>query len=429
MNIESYIVALLIIAVILMLLLERISQLFVAAFIFSVLTISGILTPEETLAELGNPTIMLYVGAFIIGATFTKAGLTGKVGGWSIKLISHFGTSEERVLLFISLTTAVLSIFLQAMGVQVAMLPIALGIAEKLHISKKKILLAVGFSATTGGMFTLLGNNVTLLAKSSYEAAEAGGTFGFFEISPITIPMGMVLILFFAYIGMRMIRDDGQARGSATGMDPPGSQEVQTASKKQQILLLVGVGVFLLSVLLDQNAPIPSNVAVMILMAITVLSGLMSEKEIFQAINWKIILFTVSLMTIGTSITKVGLDTQIAELTRTILGDGASLRVVVLVLFVVANLLTQFLSNSGTYGMMYPIAIAVATSLSLPLKPLIISICLGCSCAYATPIATPTYPMLVAAGDISFKEFFYPGICMTLITVVAVTVFVPMIWV
>ena len=115
-----------------------------------------------------------YVGAFIISHAFIKVGLSDALAGRVLPLLGRWKGRDGIILFFVSLMVSVLTIFLQAFGVQVAMLTLILTLSSQLGIGKKKALLALGFSATIGSTFTLMGNNVNLLAKAANEEMSPG---------------------------------------------------------------------------------------------------------------------------------------------------------------------------------------------------------------------------------------------------------------
>lgn len=432
MSIELTIILILLIAVLVLLASEKISYFGVSVLVLTTLTVSGILEPKETLANIADPTIMLYVGSFIISAAFGKVRLAQMIGKRGETLLVKISHNEELVLFCISIAIAILTIFLQAMAIQVAMMTIILSLADQLGISKKKALLALGFSATIGSTFTLLGNNVNLLAKAAYEETVAGGTWAFMELSLLTVPMGLVMMALFCFGTSKLIRDDPKA-------DPVWDQRVQdgsatktedetTAPGAHKLIVLAVTAFFIFSLVLDGKFFIPANVAVLLCATVLVMTNVMTTEEIMQSISWPIILFTVSVLALSSAFSKVGAGDYLAELVVRLLGDTISLRTMVVTIFIVATLATQVLSNSGTFAVILPIVVPLAVRLGIPVKPVIVTLCLASSCAYLTPLSAPTFPILAAAGKISFKEFFIQGLPLTVISIILSAVFIPILW-
>lgn len=425
---DIVIIILMLVIVVVLLAIEKLSYLGASIVILCTLTISGILEPSETFKELANPMIMLYVGAFVISSAFIKVGMPEAVFKHCRPFLERFRHSESIVLLGLSVLTSILTIFLQALGVQIALLTIVITLSHQFGIGRKKALLALGFSATMGSTFTLMGNNVNLLAKAAYDALETGERWSFFELSKLTIPMGLVMMLFFCFVSSRWLKEEPDEAFSPEAVDNTEDESSNPPTRLQKWIVGICGIVFLLSIFLDGYIPVPPNIVVLICAAVLVMSRVMTSDEILGSINWSIILFTVAVLALSTGFMKVGAGDYLSELVVRLLGDQISLRTMVAIIFIVATLATQVLSNSGTFAIILPIAVPLAIRLQLPVKPIIVSLCLASSCAFLTPLSAPTFPLLSTTGKISFKEFLLQGIPPTIISTVACVIFIPMIW-
>lgn len=424
-NIQQYITVILIVVTIILLLSDRVSYVAIAMIIVSTLTLSGVLDAKETFGKLADPTMMFFVGSFLISEAFTKVGLTERVGQAAIRFTDrHPKLGERGIILVLSLVTAVAAIVLQALGIQVAMMTLVLTMAGQLGINKKRALLALGYSATIGSTFTLLGNNVNLLAKSTFEAARPGESFGLFQLSPLSIPMGLGLIVFYCFLGMYLIRDTGEQMEQNTVVMK--TEKPVYNARKQRIVMITTIA-YMVLIAAFSNV-VPANIAAIGMAFIFGLTGILSVDEMLGCIQWKMILFAVGITTLSVAIPKVGLDIRIGDFAQQLLGNTGNLHVVVAIVFLFTTLMTQFMSNTGSFAVMIPIGIAIAGSLNLPLKPVVIAICLAGTCAYATPMATPSYAMLASAGDIKFKEFLKVGLPMMALNSVIAIIFIPILF-
>ena len=50
---------------------------------------------------------------------------------------------------------------------------------------------------------TLMGTPLNMVGRAAYENAVPGDTIGIFEISRITVPAGLLMILYFCFVGSR----------------------------------------------------------------------------------------------------------------------------------------------------------------------------------------------------------------------------------
>ena len=91
-------------------------------------------------------------------------------------------------------------------------------------------------------------------------------------------------------------------------------------------------------------------------------------------------------------------------------------------------LITQFLNNTGTFGVVLPFVLVLASSLQVNLKPVILTAMIASSCSFALPVAAPTFPMLAREGDIRVTDWLIQGLPLVLIGFLACVLFVPVLW-
>lgn len=74
-------------------------------------------------------------------------------------------------------------------------------------------------------------------------------------------------------------------------------------------------------------------------------------------------------------------------------------------LFVLTALFSQFISNTATTVLMAPIALQAAAELSVSPYPLLMTVAIAASTAFATPIASPVNTLVLGPGDYRFNDF------------------------
>jgi di/tricarboxylate transporter len=169
------------------------------------------------------------------------------------------------------------------------------------------------------------------------------------------------------------------------------------------VISLIGVMVLLASIgVLD--IMVGSISAVIIL----VLAKILSMKEIYEAINWKIIFLLVGALSLGLAINKTGLDALIAQ---ALLGQLQPLGMIAVIsgLYLVTSLLTEVMSNNASAALMTPIAIAIAHTSGVEVLPFLVTVMIAASATFMTPIGYQTNTMVYSAGNYKFKDFFRVG--------------------
>lgn len=165
------------------------------------LFLCGILNLNETLSGFSNPTVIMIASLFIIGEGLSQTGWTALAGR---KLIDFAGKSVPKLLVIITLGSGVLSGFVSNTGTVATLLPASISSAWSIGTMPSKILIPVAFGSNTGGLLTLTGTPPNIIANNALIEAGFEG-FSFFEFGLIGLPLLIIAILYFRYIGFKLL--------------------------------------------------------------------------------------------------------------------------------------------------------------------------------------------------------------------------------
>jgi len=165
------------------------------------LYLTGILDVKETLSGFSNTTVIMIAALFIIGEGLSRTGWTALAGQ---RFVSWAGRSIPKLLVIVTLGASVLSGFVSNTGTVAALLPVTVSAAWSAGTLPSKLLMPVAFGSNTGGLLTLTGTPPNIIASNTLIENNLEG-FSFFEFGLIGLPLLIIAIVYFRYIGYRLL--------------------------------------------------------------------------------------------------------------------------------------------------------------------------------------------------------------------------------
>jgi di/tricarboxylate transporter len=165
------------------------------------LYLTGLLDMSETLSGFSNPTVLMIAALFIIGEGLARTGWTALAGQ---KFVAWAGKSIPKLMILITLGSGVLSSFVSNTGTVAALLPVTVSAAWKAGTLPSKLLMPVAFGSNTGGLLTLTGTPPNIIVSNALVEQGMEG-FSFFEFALIGLPLLLIAILYFRYVGYRLL--------------------------------------------------------------------------------------------------------------------------------------------------------------------------------------------------------------------------------
>jgi len=173
----------------------------VALVVLGTLVLTQLVTPEEALSGFSNPAVITVWAVFILSGGLSRTGIAGVLGNQVLHLA---GNGQTRLLFLIMATAAILSAFMNNVGVAALMLPVVIEIARKTNTPPSKLLLPLAIGALLGGMVTLIGTPPNILASDALRDAGLQ-PFGFFDFAPVGLVIMVAGLLFIVLIGHRLL--------------------------------------------------------------------------------------------------------------------------------------------------------------------------------------------------------------------------------
>ncbi|MCV0437890.1 MAG: SLC13 family permease [Hydrogenophaga sp.] len=377
-------------------------------------TLTGLMDLRVALASFAHPILFLFLGGFALAAALRQQGLDRALAVAVLRLAA--GRRAAAVAMLFGLT-ALLSMWISNTATAAMMLPLAMGLMREGDGVRERsfVLLGVAYSASIGGIGTLVGSPPNAIA-----AAQAG--LGFAEWMRIGVPLVVVLLPLMVGVLFLLLRPRLGGREPA----PAGPMPAEPWTRLQRITLLVfgltaagWIGAVPLGRALGVSADVDSVVAVVAIVAL-VASGAINWPQIEQRTQWGVLLLFGGGLALSEVMGSSGASRFLAgALTDTLQGAPTVLLLLGVVAFVV--FLTELVSNTASAALLVPIFLGVAATLGLPPSLFAAAIAVSASCAFMLPVATPPNALVYATEQVTQATMMRCGLVLNLVCIAVIT--------
>jgi di/tricarboxylate transporter len=189
----------------------------------------------------------------------------------------------------------------------------------------------------------------------------------------------------------------------------------------------IAMGILALVVVLASLNAMPIAVLALAGAVIVVLAGCLDAEDAYESIDWQIVMLIYGMLALGLALEKTGGVHVNAEAHMQGMGRWGPY-VMLSTIFLVASLMTTFLSNNAVAVLFAPIVVDAAASFNVDARPFLIAVAVGASACFATPIGYQTNTLVYGAGGYHFKDFVKVGLPLNLIFWILATVLIPLLW-
>lgn len=381
----------------------------------------GILDTKTATANYGNPIIFLFLGGFMLATATEKIGLHKIIAK---KFLSFFPKTPKGVISALGFASAALGTALSNSTVAILLLPIALSITKD-YFLKLRFLLAVAFGASISGITTPIGSPPNLIFLGFLE------NLGFEGISFTTwIFMMLPLTLLMLYAMIKILSFNTKSHSMEFNLFE--NEEFTFAHKRLTFFLLV------LLVILFINSPIKPFYSGLGLNENVILLafGLLMFVPKIGFLDWddskSIPYELIFLFGAGFCIAKAFAGTELSKAFEGFFSQFSSLPFIVFLFLacVSAIIATGFLSTTALIAILLPIVYTATQSFLEGKEPTItmLAITICASFSFMIPISTPPNAIVFAKGNIKAWDMIRFGFMLSVVGIVAVTLFSYVYW-
>jgi len=419
--------------------LTEIIPLVAAAILVPVVAvILGMTTPKEALAPLFDPVIALFLGGFLLARAMSKYKLDKRL---ALSMIAR--TKSPTSLIFVlMIITAFLSFWMSNTAVAALMIPIALALLKSIEEFKgsnygKAIILAVAYSATIGGMGTIIGSPPNAIAVSMLrDIASVELSFLGWMLLALPFTMAMLVIAFiylYKVFNIKSEIESGKIVIKSLDRDAVRLQLMELGPMKKEEKITVAILIITIALWMTQKLPFSilgwkghgiSSGIIALLAGVSLFSTNVLESKDLNKISWETLLIFGGGIVLGNLVVSSGISEWIVINVLTLRDPF----IVMFILGFLSLIVTAFASNTASAVILIPLAIPLGAALGInPVIPAVI-VALASSTDFALPIGTPPTMLAYSTGYFKFREMVKIGFLLMIIGILILTLLVLPLW-
>ncbi|HEY9542482.1 SLC13 family permease [Prevotella sp.] len=352
-----------------------------------------------------DPTIILFLGGFILAIAATKSGLDVLMAK---TLIAPFGKKSENVLLGFLLITGIFSMFISNTATAAMMLTFLTPVFKALPANGKgriALTMAIPIGANLGGMGTPIGtppNAFAYKVLNDPAGMNLGISFGHWML--IMAPMVIILLI----IAWRILIKLFPFSQKTIELQIEGEVSHNWRTK-------VVAATFILTIILwifGKQLGINANTVAMLPIAAFAFTGVINAKDL-QDIDWAVIWMVAGGFALGNAMNQTGLA---ANAVNSIPFGEFNPIIILVISGLVCFILSNFISNTATAALLIPILTVVCVGMGDKLgmiggtPTVLIGIAIAASCAMSLPISTPPNAIAFSTGLIKQNDMLKVGL-------------------
>jgi len=405
-------------------------------------------------APYANELIFLFMGGFVVALSMERWGLHKRIAFAALRVV---GSEPRRVVLGFMIATAFISMWVSNTATAIMMLPIALSVIDVVlkqtnggtlsdtreladgpgHNFAVCLLLGVAYSASIGGIGTLIGTPPNLFL-ASYIETQLGREVSFVRWLAVGVPLVVVflpltwLLLTRVLYPIRLREIEGGAsfiREAQRGLGPMTKGERTTLVVFALAALCWIFQPLLAKMTIGGIAPLgglsDTGIAMIAAMALFAIPHDLEKREFVMdwqsaaKLPWGVLLLFGGGLSLAASVEQTGVGEFIGSRVAGMAGFPGLAMVVIVTLIVV--FLTELASNTATVATFVPILAAVAPSLGVSPYLLIVPATIAASCGFMLPAGTPPNALVFGSGYIRIAQMIRAGFWLDLIGIVLIT--------
>ncbi len=387
-----------------------------------VLACLGVIEKADAFSSFSGSTIALLAAMMLVGQALFHTGVAEKMARILVKFT---GTSENGIMIATILVGLILSSICSGIGVVAMMLPIVIAMSMQANVSVSRQLIPLSFAASIGCNLTLVGAASNVSTAGLIE--DMGIEFlSFFELGKVGLPLCILFIIYFLTIGKKLLTPGDSS-------DPEYLKEYTKREKGEEfdpvkgtICLVILAAVLVAMAISSKSWPMYFVASLGCILLIV--TGCISEKDAMKAVDWPTLFIVGGMSAVSKAMASSGAGDMIANAVVSILGENPNKYLFLFFVLLLTMLLTNMMMNTSTVVLVTPLFVPVAVQLGINPVAIGVAICVAASAPFLTPVGSGTCTLIVKPGNLGFRDFFVPGIGLSIVTLIGSQILIPVFW-
>jgi len=172
----------------------------IALMVMLALGLTQVVSSSEVFSGFSSSAVMTILGISMISVALQQTGAANALG----KIIYKIGGKNETLsVLFVTLSSAVLSLFMNNIAAVGVLLPAVMSLSRRSRISPSRLLIPLAFGTILGGMATLL-TTANIIVSGALKQANLE-SFGLLDYFPVGGPVALVGIIYLVTLGRKLL--------------------------------------------------------------------------------------------------------------------------------------------------------------------------------------------------------------------------------
>jgi sodium-dependent dicarboxylate transporter 2/3/5 len=386
---------------------------------------------EDAFTDFMDPSVWFIFASLIIGAVFTKTGLTKRL---AYKMLGVVGERTSMIYLGCFLMTSAMTLVMAHTAVAATVYPLFLAIhslyseEEKPTRFGKGLFMGMAFVAGAGSVMTLLGAARGAVAIGFFKDIT-GDTVSFFELSYYMLPVGLSMTLLLWVFFMIYCRPEKKTIPGIRDKGSDLSKRLGPITREEVLSLIIvfsAIAVLGLRSFIPALKSIDKSAIILVTTVLFFVLGILRLEDL-EKTSWNIILLFGGAMSIGYCLWQTGAAKWLAIHWLSMFQSAPGFVFILGIAFFVL-IMTNFIMNVAAIAISLPVALVIAPYVGVSFEIVLFASLATAGMPFMLLVGAAPNAIAYASGQFTAKQFFLAGIPASVLLMLLLALFVLIIW-